>query len=81
MDKKAINFRNALKVLALTKLNYRIDEGEFDNLIETFLDGDSLGINLKFELIPNDIIIMNCLAGGKIDNKIMKKVTNLWKKK
>lgn len=81
MPKKYIkSFRNALKVLLLPKLNYRIDNGEFDDIIKKFLDGDTLQINLGISLLPNDILVMRYLAEGNIDKKVLKKVINLWKK-
>jgi len=73
------NFRNALRVFTLIKLNYRINQGDFDRLINRFLEGDELEFSFTIKLLANDILLMRSLSGGKIDKKIINKVTNLWK--
>jgi hypothetical protein len=77
--KKIERFRNALRVFALLKLDYRICRGDFDCMIDKFLRGDTLRITTNIDLQPNDIIFMSALAGGSIDRKTVKRVRNLWR--
>lgn len=71
-------YRKAFKLLICMKFAYRIDKGEFDNIILGFCMGDTLNLKMDIETIPNDIIFMRSLAGKEITPEIEEKVRRLW---
>ena len=75
------NFGNAVMEFLLTKFKYCYEKGEYDHAIRSFLDAnpeDSLELNFKIQLIPNDIIIMRLLSGGTLDDTLIENVKKLW---
>ena len=75
-------FRNALRILCLTKLDYMIERGDFDKGIKELLDNNTTSYTLtwKVSLLSNDILIMRFLAGANWDDYIVKKLKEIWDK-
>lgn len=76
-------FRNALQKFLWAKFQYRFEKGEYDKAIECFLNAkgrDVCMIGIEVTLVPNDIILMRLLAGGGLDDQLLKSVKKLWDK-
>lgn len=74
-----IKFREAIKKFLIYRICERIDDGEFDPVIKSFLEGDSISIDLSVNFIPNDIIFMRILMGDTIPSDVAVKVAELRK--
>jgi hypothetical protein len=75
-----LKFKEAFRQFAIIILNRRFEDGTFDKTIESFVEGDSLTINLNIDMVGNDIIIMRILAGEEITEEVMQKVKKHWRK-
>ena len=77
-NKTILKFRRALKRLVALKFGYCIDKGDYDSIIENFLEGDTVEMTMKFNFLPNDIIFMRALAGRSTPSSIVSKVSSMW---
>lgn len=71
--------RDAMKVFMKYRFPYRLDRGDFDTVLRSFFDGDSLLIHFTIEFLANDILFMNALAGNEITTSVSEKVYKQWK--
>ena len=84
VSKSIPKFRSALGNFLKLKLDYRLNRGEFDHVIEKFLSGDFEGdtftITQGVSLITNDVPFMNLLLGNSVAPGLKRRLYKLWDK-
>lgn len=71
-------YRLAFKKLVCMKFAYKIDKGNFDRIIQSFIEGDTLVLIMDINTVPNDVIFMRSLVGKEITPEIEEKVRKMW---
>lgn len=74
MKKKTIKFNRAIRNFVLERLAFKMDEGDLDKQIKSFLDGDTFSINFTVDFIPNDVLFMGYLLGINPSESTIKKL-------
>lgn len=73
--------RKALSTYWRYKLDWLLQQGDFDPTIEDFLKGNALTITVSVNMIVNDVVMFQALMGEKdLPDKTMQKVRREWKK-
>lgn len=79
-DERVAGMRRAVLEYWRHRLEWLLDQGDYDAILEAFLDGQTLNIALELSMTANDILMFNALLGTTPPQSALEAVKDAWKR-